>query len=139
MLFRQQCTEFSCTMLSESLGHCITQGFYLCNFVPRVLRQNWTGFFSVHCCLEPHGQHCTRFLPVQCCPKSIKTTLNRIFSCALLSLEPQGQHCIGYLTVQCCPRSIKTTLNKIFPVQCCLEPLRQHCTKFTCAMLSQKY
>ena len=29
--------------------------------------------------MEPLGQHCTRFLPVQCCPKSIKTTLIKIF------------------------------------------------------------
>ena len=39
----------------------------------------------MQCCLEPLGQHCIRFLPVQCCPKSIKTTLNMIFSYAMLS------------------------------------------------------
>ena len=44
-----------------------------------------TLYFSVKCCPEPVGQHCTRFLPVPCCPKSIKTTLNRVFSCELLS------------------------------------------------------
>ena len=27
---------------------------------------------------------CTRFLPLECCPKSIRTTLNRVFSCAML-------------------------------------------------------
>ena len=27
---------------------------------------------------------CTTFLPLECCPKSIRTTLNRIFSCAML-------------------------------------------------------
>ena len=67
---RQDCMEhFTCVML-----------FYLCNDVPRV-----TGFFSLQCCLELPGQHCTRFLPVQCCRKSIKTTLNRAFSCSMLS------------------------------------------------------
>ena len=41
-------------------------------------------FFSVQCCLEPLGQHWTRTFLVQCSTKSIKTTLNSIFSCATL-------------------------------------------------------
>ena len=82
--------------------HCLWK------IVPKVLRQHCTGFFyaklsaaswaTLHkvmlpqkyynnieqdflaqCCLEFLGQHCTRFLPVQCCPKSIKKTLNKIF------------------------------------------------------------
>ena len=64
---------FTCAMLSKSIRTTLNriffsnavwsllgnaaQGFYLCNVVPRVLRQ---------CCLEPFGQHCTRILPVQC-------------------------------------------------------------------------
>ena len=39
----------------------------------------------MQCHLESQGQHCLGYLLVQCCSKSIKTTLNRIFSCALLS------------------------------------------------------
>ena len=84
------------------------------------------------------------FLPVQCCPISIKTTLNRIFSCVMFSggsrttlhkiftcailsqkysdniepvqccFEPIGQHCTRFLPVQCCPKSIKTTSNRNF-------------------------
>ena len=63
----------------------IAQGFYLCNVGSRVLRRHWTGFFPVQYCLEPLGQHCRKFLIVQCCPKSIKTPLNMIFSSAMLS------------------------------------------------------
>ena len=53
--------------------------------------------------LGPLGKHCIGFLPVQCCPKSIKaklhsifyailsgaswTTLHRVFSCAMFSQE----------------------------------------------------
>ena len=53
----------------------------------RVLRQHQTGFCPMQCCLRLFGEHCTRFLPVQCCPKSVRTTLNRIFLCAMLSQE----------------------------------------------------
>ena len=56
------------------------QGFDICNVVPRVLRQHWSGFFPEHCCLESQGEHYNGLLPVQCCRKSIKTKLNRIFS-----------------------------------------------------------
>ena len=64
------------------------QGFYLCNVVSRVLRQDWTRFVPVCVpvfCLEPQGQYWIRFLPVQCCLKSINTTLKGIFSWAMFS------------------------------------------------------
>ena len=51
--------------------------------------------------------------PVQCCPKSIKTTLDRMFSYTKLS-EPPGLHCIGFSAVQCCLKSSKTTFHWIF-------------------------
>ena len=68
----------------ESLGN-IGQSFYLCKVVPIVLRHYWIGFFHVQCCLDPLRQHCTRFLPVECFQKNIKTTLNRIYSYVILS------------------------------------------------------
>ena len=76
---------FSCTILSGATWTTLHKIFFLYNVYPRVLRQHCAGFFSVQCCLESLGQHCTMFLPVQCCPKCIETTLNRTFSCALLS------------------------------------------------------
>ena len=101
----------------------------------------------MQCFLEPLEQHCTRFLPVQCCPKRIKASLNKIFSCALLSEE---QHRIGYLiefniylfseiklkftkanynydlSVQICPKSIlRKHWTELFPMRCCLECLGQ--------------
>ena len=42
-----------------------------------------TGFFLVHCCLQSQGQHCTEFQPVQGCPRSIKTSLKKVFSCPI--------------------------------------------------------
>ena len=109
----------------------------------------------MQCCLEPLRQHCTRFLPVQCCPKSIKTTLNRIFP-VQCCLEPLGQHGTRFFQFLCnvVLRKFKTTLKNIFLVQCCLQPqgqhyidfilwnivpkvFRRHCTGFfSCAMLS---
>ena len=113
---------FLCNVVWSLLGN-IAQSFCLCNVVLRVFWHYWTGFFHVKCFLEALGQHCTRFLPVQCCPKSIKTTLNRIFSCAMLCagffpvqcrLQPIGQYCTKLLPVQCCPKSIKATLSRFF-------------------------
>ena len=54
------------------------------------IAENWCysediGFYSVQCCLESLGQHCTEFLLVQCCPKSITTLLNRSFSYEMFS------------------------------------------------------
>ena len=124
MSFRRHCTWlfflffFRRTLLWfffvwRLLGN-IAQSFYLCNVVPRVLRQHWTEFYHVQYSLEPLWQHCTKFLPVQCCPKSINTTFSRIFSCAMLS----GSSC--------------TTLHKVFSVTCNVVPreLRKHRTGF---------
>ena len=92
------------------------------NVVPRVLRQHWTWVFLMQCCLEPLGQHCIGFWPVHCCPKSIKTTLNRIFSYALLS------------------GASRTTLHRVFT---CAMLFGASCTTlhkiFICPILSQKY
>ena len=49
---------------------------------------------------------------VQCCPRSIKTTLRRMFP-VQCCLEPFEQHCIWVWTVQRFLKSIKTTLNRI--------------------------
>ena len=132
-------TIFSCAMLSVAQGHYV--GFFLWNIAPKVLRQHCTGFFPVQYYLQPmlrkvftcamlsqtfygnieqdfshatlSGKYCTRFLPVQYCPKSIKTRLNKIFyeHCCL---EALGQHYTRHLPVQCCPKRIKTTLDRIF-------------------------
>ena len=84
MLLRRQSTDLR-NIIRSLLGN-IAQGFYLHNFVPRELRQHWKRIFPVQCCLQPLRQHWARFLPVHCYPKSsIKTTLNSISSCALLS------------------------------------------------------
>ena len=45
--------------------------------------------FFMQFCLEPLGQYCIGFSPVQCYSKSIKTTLNRIISYAMLSRATQ--------------------------------------------------
>ena len=73
----------------------------------------WNVFF-MQSCLEPLRKHCIGFkLAVQCCPKSIKTTLHGIFSyvkmsgasrttlhmvftCAMLSQEYSGKIAQGF-------------------------------------------
>ena len=101
--------------LKEIIAFCV----YLCNVVSGVLRQHWTGFFSMHCCLEPRWQHFIGYLPVQCYPSRTKTTLNKIFP-VQRCLEPLGQHCTRFLLMLCCPKSIEITLIR----------------DFSCAMLS---
>ena len=77
---------FSCAMFSGVSCWTTHHKIFTCVMLsPKVLRQDWTGFFPVHCCLEPQGQYWIGFLPAQCCPKSIETTLKRIFSCAMFS------------------------------------------------------
>ena len=78
-------------------------------------------------CLEPLRQHCIRFLLVQCCPKSIKTTLHRIFSCAMLS----GASRATLLRVFGCEiLSQEYYANIAQDFFLCLESLGQHCIGF---------
>ena len=68
----------------EPLGkRCIV--CYQFNVVLRLLRTHYRGFFLIQKCLELPGKRWIRFCPVQCFPKSIKTTLHRIFSYVMLS------------------------------------------------------
>ena len=108
MLFRQQCTEFfpvqccrespgqycpfTCIMLSQEFYDNIGQDFFMCNSAWGLLDNIAQGFFPVNVV------------------QNIKTTLNRNFSCAMLSGVSLGQHCTRFLPVPC----IKTTLNKDF-------------------------
>ena len=75
---------FICNVVWSLLSN-VAQSFDLCNVVPRVSRQNCTELFFTQCCLAPLGQHCIGFWPVQCYPKSTRTTLDRIFSYVMLS------------------------------------------------------
>ena len=88
---------FLCTVFWSLLGN-IKQGFCLCNVVPRVIRHYWTGVFMYN--IVFYVQHCTRFLPVQCCPKSIKATLNKFFP-VQCCLELYGQHGTRFFQLLC--------------------------------------
>ena len=93
----------------------------------------------MQCCLDSFGQHCIGFSPVQCCPKSIKVKLQRIFfmQCCL---GPLGQYCIGFLPAQFCPKSINRTLHRIFSYTKLSGASWTTLHKvFTWAMLSQEY
>ena len=67
-LFGQHCWKlFLCTRL------------FLCNFVSGVSRQHCTEIFLAQC------TKLLKAFPVERCPRSIKTTLQKIFSCEMLS------------------------------------------------------
>ena len=72
----------------------------------------------MQCCLEHLGQHCIGFSAVECHPKSMKTTLHKIFSYVMLSGVAQ------------------TTLHRVFSYAILSqEYILRHCTKFFYAML----
>ena len=77
------------------------------------------------------------FFHQQCCPKSVKTTLNRIFSRPMLSQEYQDKIQQDFFHQQCCPKSIKATLKRILsrPVLSG-APWTTLQKVFTCVMLS---
>ena len=101
--------------------------------------------FFVQYCLGSLGQHCTRFLSVQGCLKSITKLLNKIFSCAMLfgvssvtlhrifvSTILSQEYYEGFFHVQRCPELLGQHCTRLLPVQCCLSVvLRQHWRKFT--------
>ena len=72
--------------------------------------------------LESLGQHCTGFSAVQCYPKSITTTMNRIFSSAKLS------------------GASRTTLHRVFTCAMLFgASLTTLHRVIICAILSQEY
>ena len=50
---------------------------------------------------------------MQCCAKSIKAKLHKIFSDAMLP-GASRTYCLGIWSVQCCPKSIRNTLHRTF-------------------------
>ena len=98
----------------------IAQVFYLCNVVPRVLRQHGIKYFLMQCCLEPQGQHCI----------DTRDTLDTlvICSCTMLSDSTSSKHCTGKNPVQCCLNTAGTTFTVKNPMQCCPWGSRQQCT-----------
>ena len=112
----------TCAILSIEYWDKIQQDFFLCNVIWRLLDNIEQDFLLCHAVQTVLRQHWTGFLPVQCFPKSIKTTLSRFFSYAMLS-RASWTTCTKFLPVQCYPKSIKTTLNMIF----------------SCAMLSFRF
>ena len=52
-----------------SIANNTAQGFYLCNVAQRVLRQHWTGFSLMQCCLEPQGHLSVGFFLCNVAPR----------------------------------------------------------------------
>ena len=68
-------------------------------------------FFLMQSFLELFGQHCIGFLPVQCCPRSIRRKVQIIFFMHCCQ-EPLGQYCIGFRPVNIVQDC--TALHRIF-------------------------
>ena len=83
----------------------------------------------MQCCLEPLGQYCIGFWPVQCYPKSIKRTLHSICSYTKLS----GASWTTLHRVSSCaifPRVLRQICRGFFLMHCCLEPRWYYCIRF---------
>ena len=106
---------------------------------PKSIKTTLNRIFLVQCCLEPFGEYCTRFLPMQYFPKSIKTILSKMFSVQCCQ-KVLGKHCTSLLPVQCCPKRIKTTMNRIFSCAILSGASRAILSRvFPSAMLFQEY
>ena len=122
---------FSCAMFSGASWTTLDK-----NLTCPVLSQEYLanidqGVFPVQCCLDPLGQHCTRILHVQCCPKSIEITFNSIFSSAMLYRASwttlHKDFTCSFFTYNVVPRVLWKHCTVFFSVQCCLDHLGQHC------------
>ena len=135
--FRQHCTWFCPVQCfrESSCAWATSMGFYMCNVDQQYYENTEQDFFLwnvVWSFLDNIGQHCTRLLPVQCCPKNIKTTLNvgqDFFLCIIVwsLLDNTAQ---GFYQCNVVSRVLIQHCTVILHVQCCLEPLEEHCTGF---------
>ena len=102
-----------------------------------LFRQQCFGIFLVQCCQESGAtlQVQSSYL-CNVVVKIIKTKLKMIFLVEYY-LESQGQHYIGFFQSIVVPGVLRQHCKIFFPVQCCLEPLEQHCTTF-CEMVFQQ-
>ena len=147
----------TCAILSIEYWDKIQQDFFLCNVIWRLLDNIEQDFLLCHAVQTVLRQHWTGFLPVQCFPKSIKTTLSKFFSCAMLSFRFFDNIVPSFYLCNVVPRVLTQHWTRFLPVQCYLETLAQHWTEsfpvqcckkstetilnriFTCAMFSQEY
>ena len=88
---------FSCAMLAQQYSTTLNSSF------------------PVKCCLEPLGQHCTRILPVQCCPKSIKTKLNGNFFLCNVVWSLLDNNTQGFYLCNVVPRVLRQHWTRFFP------------------------
>ena len=120
-------------------------GYFLLQYCPKAQVQHYIGFFL---CNSVPGVFSSSTLPgasrttlhmaflVQCCPRSIKTSLYRSFSCTLLPGASQTKLHRVFL-IQYCLRIIQITLHRIlfFAMLCGASRTTLH-KILTCARLS---
>ena len=121
MLFREQCTEFfSVQCCLESLGHYT--GFLPVQCCLEPLGHHCTGFLPVpvQCCpkrIMTTGKRTSRttlsrtilygIFPLQYCPRSIKTTMHRIFFLFNFAWSLLGNIAQGFYLYNVVPRVLR--------------------------------
>ena len=67
--------ECLCAILSEASKTTLHRVFPVQHCPRNIKTTQHRFFFPAQCCLEPHGQHCTRFLPLQKWPMANRQLL----------------------------------------------------------------
>ena len=130
MLLRRKCTDLFPVQFSWSLLDN-TQGFWLCNVAPRVLRQYSTRFFRAMLLgARQHRQDCTEYFTPPLFIQSIKTTMKKIFCLCNVAWSLLHNITQSFYLCNVVPRALIQHWTRFVSVQRCLEPLGQHCTKF---------
>ena len=125
---------FSCAMLSGASWTTLHK-FFTCTMLSQECQDNTEqDFFPVWCCLEPLRQDCTRFLPVPCRFKIVKTSLNKIWTSMLPGASWTTLHKIicamlAQSTHTCFRWKITSTVFSwsVCPNQPCLRELLMQC------------
>ena len=104
---------------------------------PKSIDTKLQGTFSYAMLSGASRTHGIRSLPVQCCPKSIKAKLHRIFLCNVIwSLS--GNIPWGFELCNVVPRVLRQHCIGCFLIESCLEPLGQHCIGFSAVQCCAK-
>ena len=106
----------------------IARGFYICNVVSRVIRQHSTGFFPCNVVYSILDNIARGFYICNVVSRVIRQHWTGFFPCNVV-YSILDNIVRGFYICNAVSRVIRQHWTGFFHVQCCLEPLGQHCTR----------